>query len=84
MEPIGGNGAREGPSRVPVAALAGKSLPRFDVSTMSSYLEDRSLRDQMHEIYNHFVQHPDLIPPEGESLSKEEVGEQNRPVVSFA
>eukprot|EP00192_Tetraselmis_astigmatica_P008912 CAMPEP_0117673904 /NCGR_PEP_ID=MMETSP0804-20121206/14739_1 /TAXON_ID=1074897 /ORGANISM="Tetraselmis astigmatica, Strain CCMP880" /LENGTH=662 /DNA_ID=CAMNT_0005482709 /DNA_START=218 /DNA_END=2206 /DNA_ORIENTATION=+ len=58
--------------RSPVLAHAIKSLPHFDVNTMNAYLEDRSLRDTREKIYDHFLSHPELIPPEGECMSKEE------------
>eukprot|EP00191_Tetraselmis_sp_GSL018_P012912 CAMPEP_0177586434 /NCGR_PEP_ID=MMETSP0419_2-20121207/5070_1 /TAXON_ID=582737 /ORGANISM="Tetraselmis sp., Strain GSL018" /LENGTH=635 /DNA_ID=CAMNT_0019076325 /DNA_START=273 /DNA_END=2180 /DNA_ORIENTATION=+ len=38
---------------------------------MNSYMEDRTLRDQAQAVYSHFMEHADLLPPEGESLTKE-------------
>mmetsp|Transcript_20899 Transcript_20899/g.54588 ORF Transcript_20899/g.54588 Transcript_20899/m.54588 type:complete len:668 (+) Transcript_20899:353-2356(+) len=59
-------------SRKPTTAQAVKALPRFDVHTLSSYLEDRSHRDLQEQVYNLFLKRPELVPPEGESMSKEE------------
>jgi hypothetical protein len=61
-----------GLSRVACSAQAVKSLPRFDVHTLSSYLEDRGHRDLQERVYNLFLKRPELIPPAGESMSKEE------------
>lgn len=51
-------------------AVAHRQLPRFDVTIMEHFLCDNpSLRDDCYEL---FRQHPELLPPDVERLSKEQ------------
>ena len=53
-------------------AVHHRSLPRFDVTFMEHYLEtDRSLKN---EVYDLFKQHPELLYPVEEGMTK---GEQS-------
>lgn len=50
------------------AALAVRSLPRFDVGVMEAYLDD--LRSMKLEVYELLRQHPELLPPVLEGMTK--------------
>lgn len=51
-------------------AVAHRRLPRFDVTIMEHYMCDNpSLRD---ECYTLFMQHPELLSPDVERMTKEQ------------
>ena len=50
------------------AALAVRTLPRFDVGVMEAYLDD--LRSMKLEVYELLRQHPELLPPITEGMTK--------------
>ena len=51
-----------------VAAVAVRSLPRFDVGVLEAYLDD--LRSMKLEVYELLRQHPELLPPTLEGMTK--------------
>ena len=53
---------------VPTAALAVRTLPRFDVGAMEAYLDD--LRGMKIEVYELLRQRPELLPPVLEGMTK--------------
>ena len=62
--PALGNGLQ----MLPTAATAGRSLPRFDVGVMEAYLDD--LRGMKLDVYELLRQHPELLPPVLEGMTK--------------
>ena len=59
-------------------AVHHRSLPRFDVTFMEHYLEtDRGLKN---EVYDLFKQHPELLYPVEEGMTK---GRQECPTQSY-
>ena len=62
--PASGDGLRVAPT----AALAARTLPRFDVGAMEAYLDD--LRGMKLEVYELLRQHPELLPPVLEGMTK--------------
>ncbi len=57
-----------GLQRQSTAAFAGRSLPRFDVGVMEAYLDD--LRGMKLDVYELLRQHPELLPPVLEGMTK--------------
>jgi hypothetical protein len=66
--PGGAAAAAGGVAASPCAAVARKSLPRFDPHTMEAFIDD--MRDLKRQIYDVFKFNPDLLPPAVEALSK--------------
>jgi hypothetical protein len=63
----------------PTAALAARTLPRFDVGAMEAYLDD--LRGMKLEVYELLRQHPELLPPVLEGMTKGAVAVHPRPTL---
>jgi hypothetical protein len=52
----------------PTSATSVRGLPRFDITIMENLLDDqRSVKDEVYEL---FRQHPELLVPEVEALTK--------------
>lgn len=67
--------ASGGLTRQDTAALAVRSLPRFDVGVMEAYLDD--LRSMKLEVYELLRQHPELLPATLEGMTKGACGTNN-------
>ena len=69
-----------GLTRQDTAALAVRSLPRFDVGVMEAYLDD--LRSMKLEVYELLRQHPELLPPTLEGMTKGALNSGRRDIPS--
>ncbi|KDD72461.1 hypothetical protein H632_c3313p0, partial [Helicosporidium sp. ATCC 50920] len=64
------SGITASPCAAASAPPPGRHLPRFDVTVMDRYLDP--MHAQRGEVYDVLRQHPDLLVPCPEALSKEE------------